>query len=58
MTSITKQYNAKIKKEAIQTMQELVKRIKDGTLKVEDIGSWPGVGGTYTFRIIVKDSES
>jgi hypothetical protein len=58
MTSITKRYNAKIKKEALQAMQELIKRIQNGTLKVENVGAWPGAGGTYTFRLIVKDSES
>ena len=48
----------KVKKQAIKIMKELIRRIERGDLLVESNGFWQGVPGSYTFRVIVKDSES
>ncbi len=53
----TKQYKAEQKKKALGMLKALSERIKNNELEVETHGWWPGTAGTYTFKVVARDSE-
>ena len=56
MTSFKKRYDVKKKKDAIQTMKNIIKLIESGTYEVLECGLWSGLDGKQNFKVIVKDS--
>ena len=57
MASFKKKYDATKLKNAIGMMTELIRRLRAGELEIDTFGIWPGVAGSWTFRISFKESE-
>lgn len=57
MASFKKRYDAKQKKDAINMLKEVQKKIQDGEVIVDTFGGWQGTPGTWTFKVVVKESE-
>jgi hypothetical protein len=58
MASFKKTYDKKKREEALGLLRAFAERIKAGEFIVETAGHWPGVEGTHTLRISVKESEN
>lgn len=58
MPSFRKRYESKQKKDAIQTMKNVIKMIESGDYKVEECGLWPGLDGKQNLKVVVKESQS
>lgn len=61
MPSFRKRYEAQQKKDTIQMLENLLRGLKNGTLKVDSFGYWrASVIGKYIYRVDVinlKESE-
>lgn len=56
MTSIKKRMDARQNKEAISTMEMIIKGLKSGTMEIETQGIWPTLfRGKYSFKVIFKN---
>ena len=53
----TKAYKAEQKKKALGMLKALTERIKRNELEVETNGWWPGTAGSFTFKVVAKESE-
>lgn len=58
MTSITKKFHEKKKKEAIGAMKALIDRMKREELELVDFGFWQGLPGQWNLKISVKESTN
>ena len=58
MASFKKTHDKKKKEEALGILKAFADRIKAGEFIVETAGYWPGVEGTYTLRVSVKESKN
>ena len=58
MASFKKRYDAKTKKDAINTMKSIIKLLESGEYMVLEHGLWPGLDEKLNFKIIVKIQES
>ena len=57
MSKRTQTYQEDQKKEAIQTLEELLKRVKRGQLEVVKCGYWEGMPGTHNYTVSVREPE-
>lgn len=62
--SISKRYESQMRKETVSMLEDLLRRLKNGTMVVQSKGMWKGVTeGKYTYRVDVinrreaEDSE-
>ena len=57
MPTAKQRYTNGIKKEAISTMEMLIRKIKAGKMEIRNQGFWRGMPGNYTFKIDVTNLE-
>lgn len=56
MTSIKKRMDSKQRKEAISTMEMIIRGLKNGTIEIETQGIWRALyAGRYEFRTVFRN---
>lgn len=58
MASFKKRYDAKKKKDALTLLSSLKQKILEGEMEIKTFGYWQGVEGTWTFKIVTKETEN